>query len=340
MIGLLSLQLAIAQTQSIINVSSLSQSQLSTDQLAKFNRLSGSTLHDNFQLVEVQNLSASQVNGKVRLIMSNLSCPNLIFTATKVDYTSENDYYWYGVINSEVDSACQGGSLTLMAKAGAKFGTIVFDDYSYEFQDLGNGIQALSRFKLEAMDENECAVDQNTPGPNLNSKRPKEPPTNNIITPCTPQPPNCYVRVLVLYTQDAQNIEADINNRIALAIAQVNQAYDNSQVSSSNVRLVLAGSKKIDFNGTTRINDDVSNLAANPVIQTLRSNFLADIVVLLTNGNYGNAKGVAKSTIPSFNDAYAIVQTNEGPVQRCKYDLVATWLPCRLHHDQCAHPLQ
>lgn len=303
-------QISLGQTQSIINPSSLYQWQLTTTQLEKFNRLSASSLHDNFQLIEVQNLFATQVNGKVRLVLSTLSCPDLIFTETKSDYTSENDYYWYGVINSEVDSACQGGSLTLMAKAGAKFGTIVFDDHSYEFQDLGDGIQALSRFKLESFNENECAVNTSTPGPDLTSQRPKNISSPNIIYPCSPVPPNCNVRVLVLYTQAAQNIEADINNRITLAIAQVNQAYYNSQVSSSNVSLILAGSQKINFTEGTSIGADVNSLAANSAIQTLRSNFLADIVILLTDGNYGNSKGIVKAIGPNFNGAYAIVQTN------------------------------
>jgi hypothetical protein len=302
-------QILFAQTQSIMNPSSLSQSQLNSGQLAKFNRLSASLLHDNFQLVEVQNLSANQVNGKLRLLMSNLSCPDLIFTATKVEYTSENDYNWYGVISSEVDAACQGGSLTLMAKAGAKFGTIVFDDNSYEFQDLGDGVQALSRFKLEAFDENECGVNQNTPGPDLNFQRPKNPIEPNIITPCVPMPPNCNVRVLVLYTQAAHLIEANIDDRIGLAIAQVNQAYDNSQVSNSNVRLVLAGSKKISFTETNYISDDINSLAASTSVQALRNQFLADIVVLLTNGPYA-PYGVVKAIGPNFNGAYAIVQTD------------------------------
>lgn len=306
-------QTIFGQTQSIIVQSSLTPSQLNSNQLAKFNRLSASSLHDNFQLVQVQNLSISQVNGKVKIALSNLSCPDLIFTATKIQYTSENDYYWYGIIDSDdEDNPCKGGYITLMAKGGEKFGAIVFDDYSYEFQEIGNGIQAFSRFKVEAIGENECGVNTSTPGYRLSSQpksnpSPKDPPSANRIIPCNPQAAD-EVRVLVLWTQAAANIEADINNRIALAIAQTNQAYLNSQVGGT-LNLVLAGSQQIIFNETQNIQTDVGILAGRADIQTLRNNLQADLVVLLTNGNYGPF-GVVQAIGPDFNGAYSITQTN------------------------------
>lgn len=310
--------IAFEQTQSIIVRTSLTPSQLNSNQLAKFNRLSGSSLHDSFQIVQVQNLATSQVNGKIRLALSYLPCNDLIFTATKVDYTSENDYYWYGIIDSDDgDHPCKGGSITLMAKGGEKFGAIVFDDYSYEFQDLGNGIQTLSRFKLEAIGENECGIDSTTPGYRSNSQPQSEDlsksnsPSPNRITPCNPQT-NDEVRVLVLWTQAAANIEANINNRIALGIAQTNQTYLNSQVGGT-LNLVLAGSQQINFvesNNPADIRADVNRLGTTQAIQALRNQFQADLVVLLTNGNYGRFVGIARDFGPSFNDAYAIVQTN------------------------------
>jgi hypothetical protein len=296
-----------SQTQSIITPSSVSQSQLNPSQLAKLNNLSASQLHDNFQLVEVQNLATSQVNAKVKLAISNLPCTDMIFTATKVEYISESDYYWSGFIDSDVDAPCKGGSITLMAKNGEKFGSIIFDDYSYEFQDLGDGIQALSRFKVEMVGENECGINSNTPGYRISSQPQKDNPSPNRILPCQG---NCEVRVLVLWTQAAENIEANINNRIALAIAQTNQAYQNSQIAEASVRIVLAGSQRINFTETYGSND-INVLAANITAQNLRNLNQADIVVLLTNGsNYGELYGVVKAIGPNFNGAYALVQTN------------------------------
>jgi hypothetical protein len=305
---------AFGQMQSILVYSNVQVSQLNQDQQAKLNRLSASALHDNYQLIEVQNLSGSQVNGQVRLALSNLPCNDLIFTATKVEYTSESNYYWYGIIASEdEDHACNGGSMTLMARNGEKFGAIVFDDYSYEFQDLGNGIQAFARFKLEAIDENECYEElnqqRNGSSPLFEPKSPStnNPPSGGRIIPCQPQT-NSEVRVLVLWTQAAENIEANINNRIALCLAQTNQAYLNSQVGGT-LNLVLAASQRINFTETWGTND-INVIANNPVAQNLRTVNQADIVVLLTNGaNYGGLFGAAFLG-PNNTRAYALVQTN------------------------------
>ncbi len=241
-------QIVSGQTQSIIIQTSLTPSQLNSNQLVKFNKLSASSLHDNFQLVQIQNLSTNQVNGRVRLALSILPCNDLIFTATKVEYNSESDYYWYGIIDSEDENnPCKGGFITLMAKGGEKFGTIVFDDYSYEFQELGNGIQVFSRFKLEAIGENECGVNteslryRSSSTSQSNPSLKNNPPSVSRIIPCSPQVID-EVRVLVLWTQAAADIEANINNRIALAMAQTNQAYLNSQVGGT-LNLVLASSQ-------------------------------------------------------------------------------------------------
>ena len=302
-------QAMFAQTQSILAPSSLTVSQLNSSQLAKFNKLSASTLHDNFQLVEVQNLASSQVNGKIRLALSSLPCTDMIFTVTTINYTSENDYYWYGTIESEVDAACQGGYITLMAKGGEKFGAVVFDDYSYEFQDLGNGVQAFSRFKLENGSESECSQGG---GSYRTQPPPPSPESAGRIIPC--EPLAWEVRVMVLWTPAAANIEANINNRIALALAQTNQAYINSQV-GTGMNLVLAHSQQIAFTETWGTND-VQVLANNAVVQNLRNQFQADVVILLTNGNYGGLFGAVRAVGPNFNNAFGVVQTNSATAGR------------------------
>jgi hypothetical protein len=314
-VALLFTQAAFGQSQSIIAPTNLTASQLSSNQLAGYNRLALSKLHDNFQLVQVQNLSSSQVAGKVRLTMPNLPCSDLIFTATKVRYTSESDYYWYGIIDSnDEEHPCKGGSMTLMARGGEKFGTVVVDDYSYEFQEIGSGVQLFSRFKTEVVGENECGVSSNTVGyrtsPAEKASTPAQtgPSSGNRINPCNPGVPD-EVRVLVLWTQAAANVEANINNRITEAIEQTNQAYTNSQVGGT-LNLVLAGSQQINFVESSGIQTDVDRLAATPAVQALRSSARADLVVLLTDANNYDSFGVVQAIGPSFNGAYTIVQTS------------------------------
>jgi hypothetical protein len=270
-----------AQTQSMLNASSVTVGQLDSSQLARYSRLSASSLNDSFQLVEIQNLSTHEVNGKIKISFAGFSCADMIFTRLNSSYTSESDYYWYGFIDDTSDLSCKSGSITLMARQGEKFGTVIFDDYSYDLQELGSGVQLLSRTKLELFGEDDCAVDSNTvtyrPVP---AKQPKE--KTGRILPCQP---DCEVRVLVLWTQAAQNLEGNINNRIALAVAQTNQAYRNSLINEATVRLTLAGSQLVNFVESTAMDIDVAALAGNPAIQALRANAQADLVVLLTDGD-------------------------------------------------------
>jgi Metallo-peptidase family M12B Reprolysin-like/Secretion system C-terminal sorting domain len=299
--------------QSIISLSNLTEAQLDNSQLAKLNKLKSSQLHDSFLLVEVENLAATQVNSQVRLSLPFLPCPELTFTAVNQQYSSESDYYWYGTINSNIDAPCNGGSITLMAKNGEKFGVIIFDDYSYEFQEIGNGIQAFCRFKIEQVNENQCASDSNDVlRQNIATPTPQKE-TQNRTLPCQG---NCEVRVLVLWTQAAANIEANINNRIALAIAQTNQSYANSLINSSNIRVVLAGSQQVNFVETNEAETDAVTISTDPTIQALRTTFEADLVVLLTNGSYNAYQGAVSAIGPNFATSYAIVQTNAATTAR------------------------
>ncbi len=230
----------------------------------------------------------------------------MIFTADKVEYQSENDYYWYGKVKNETDGGCDG-SIMLMAKEGRKFGTIILDDDSYEYQDISGGYQALSKVKTELFTEQECGVNSNTP---IAKFEPPSNPTPTIILPCTGN--NSSVRILVLWTQAAQNAEANINDRVNLAVAQTNQAYGNSGI--GNVNVVLAGSQLLaGFTETTSMLDDVNNLVVFLAAQNLRALNQADLVVLLTNGTvgeYSTTFGRVQSIGPSFAGAYGIVQTN------------------------------
>lgn len=238
-----------------------------------------------------------------------LNCPNIIFTVKNVEYNNEGDYYWYGTINSneEEDIPCTDGSITLMAKDGEKFGTLILDGESYEFFELGEGLQVFTRFKTELLNENECgnAIQNNLPNDTLAYE-----PRNSNVNRVTQCQGNSEVKVLVLWTDAAEMAEGNINNRIALAINQTNQCFYNSIVYQSGIKLVLAGSQRIAFNETQNTLTDINNLASSTNVQALRNAFQADIVILLTNGNYGETFGRVHKIGPIFASAYGIVQTN------------------------------
>jgi hypothetical protein len=298
---------ASAQTQSVITQTTITPAQLSTYQSDRLSRLSGTSLRAHFKLVQVQNLPASQSNGKIKISLPFLSCPNLVFTAQKVEYVSENDYYWYGMIDSPGDDPCQDGYLTMMSKNGEKFGSLVFGDNSYEYEDLGNGLQAFWQFVPDMPVSNDCSTSPGSPlqaSPALSTDTTSS--STGRVIPCRS---NCEIRLLVLWTQKAESREANIHNRISLGVAQTNQALTNSLIGDAYIRYTLAGAQKIDLQETVRnIDADARTLAGRADVQALRNSLQADMVLLLTNGDYG-AFGTAAAVGPRFDSAYCVVQT-------------------------------
>lgn len=118
------------------------------------------------------------------------------------------------------------------------------------------------------------------------------------------------VRILVLFTQNAQNAVPNINQTAALAIQQTNDALINSAAFTEFTTVTMAGPVFVNFNdnATGDMWQDVQTLAGRVDIQTLRNNNGADLVVLLTNGNYGGVAGIVREIGPNNPFAYSIVQ--------------------------------
>ncbi|MFZ1529948.1 MAG: M12 family metallo-peptidase [Ferruginibacter sp.] len=284
------------QSGPILEVLPGAEAGLSTNQLSNFQKLSNSPYYLDAKVIRIGNLANNATDGKISLSLPSIPCGNLTFTASKVEYNSENDYYWYGTVLSDEDGSCDA-SITLIAREGRKFGTILIDGTSFEYQDISGGYQVLVKPKTSLFNQHECGVNDSTEiGTGIMPDR---------IVPCAPN--NNLVRILVLWTQAAQNAEANINDRVTLAISQVNQAYNNSYI--GNLSVTLAGSQLLPGFTETNIRNDIAALANRPDVQNLRVANRADLVVLLTNGNYGQTFGIVQAIGPNFNGAYSIVQT-------------------------------
>jgi hypothetical protein len=122
------------------------------------------------------------------------------------------------------------------------------------------------------------------------------------------------IRVLVLWTQNAENTGLNTNDVINTAIAQFNSCIYRSNITSA-AAITLAGSQKVNFTETNTILSDWNTLAEsanniNGVIKGLRDASNADIVILMTNSNYGIYQGTIGNFSMNANSAYAIVQIN------------------------------
>jgi hypothetical protein len=291
-------------------------------------------------MIRLENLATTQFQGKLQIRVPDFACQNLIFTVKNVEYDSENDYYWYGIIAGEGEGECESGSIMLIATNGEKYGQVRLGDRTFEWQDLTGNLQVLSEHKNEYFANADCGVDENTPvgtDPII-----EETERTGCPGTATNTEPQGTVRVLVLFTPAAA-IEPSINNRAIEAIRQTNQIFANSQVQTRNARLVLAGVEVLDFNETlpnpfiSPIIADINRLPTNAAAQTRRNATNADLVVLMTNGNYAqnsNAFGVVAAIGPSNVNAYAIVETNSSTANtRTFAHEVAHLFGCRHNND-------
>ena len=120
--------------------------------------------------------------------------------------------------------------------------------------------------------------------------------------------------VLVVYTSRAAS-GRNMNGIVNLAIQEAEDAYENSNIdgywySPGSVDLNLVHSQQVTFSETPNMTDDMNRLVTNSTIQSLRNQYNADIVVLITDNVYPNILGRAREIRAEAPDAYAIVEVS------------------------------
>jgi hypothetical protein len=290
---------------------SMSTPSLNPEQSIRYQKILNAPHLKNHRLIRLENLATTQFQGKLAIRLAGLACENLLFQARNVEYASENDYYWYGDIREEEEGLCQTGTIMLIAKNGEKYGQIRLGDRTFEWQDLNGNIQVISEHKNEFFANVDCGVNEHNTLTGTDPIIPAEdyersgcPPTTTPIAE-----PIGTVRVLVLFTPAAVAVEPNIQARANLAIQQSNQIFANSKISSRNARLVLAGVEILNFMESGNISNDRFLLRDNVIAQARRNATSADLVVLMTNGNYIDASGIVAAIGPDNANAYAIVET-------------------------------
>jgi hypothetical protein len=222
---------------------------------------------------------------------SNSNCTSLFpteqvlytFVPQKVETLSPTEYTYYG----EYDPCGEeNGYIHIIAKNGELYGQININNEVYEIFDLGNRQNIMVKWENSAFPTKECASGSTThsfrPDPNLGGERSG----------------GCNVRVLVLFTTaaDAIGIPTQVAN---LGISNSNAIANNSK---AMVNFTLAGTALLpNFVETTDPDATFEALRTNPIAQQLRNQFQADIVTLLTDGNFVVPGGTVAGTSGLFN---------------------------------------
>ena len=263
---------------------------LNTEQLLRYYKIHDNTHYSNHQLINVGSLNESLIDGKMELSFSQNPCNNSVFVQNNSEYNSEQEYYWFGDLQiSETDSTthCTSGTAMFLSNNNELFGQIEIEGTAYEINDLSGGVQLISVVEKAPSDQQLCSIAE---GQVLEK------------TTQTTSSEFCKIRVLFLYTQGAKDQEVNINNRIQLAKYQTSQALINSQAS---VQWEVVGIAQVNYsesvynsNNTngTGLHADLNNITYGAIssnINTLKSQYAADLVVLFVKGSLDNTKGIA-----------------------------------------------
>lgn len=266
----------------------------------------------------------------------------LFIRRDEINPIREGAYAWKGTVQAGPGKKTEIGDVTLIhGEDGEITGTIRIEGEYYRVRPLGSGLHALveqdeSKYgkggnsplheggsmstsssestdsalsssaseractastELNAFRQTSSAVGENTVGLDVKSQE---------SAPC----PQYNIDVLAVYTSDAadgRNIDGIINT----AIQESNDAYNSSNAYS--VSLNLAHSQQIGFNTSQDIGDDKDRLLGNTEVQSLRDQFDADVVVLLTDAGYTDPLGrrvfgLADEIRAEAEDVYAVVE--------------------------------
>ena len=138
-----------------------------------------------------------------------------------MESSANGDFYWYGEVQSNgQDTVCYNGYINLMSKEGKLFGSIHIDGDIYQLYGLDGDKSILAK---KDYTHPQWVCGNNLPGGASSIL----PPGEAIVTP---RNNNCVIRVLALFTANADAAVPDIENTIEMTIAQTNQAFRNSLI--------------------------------------------------------------------------------------------------------------
>lgn len=268
---------------------------LSDSEQKKLENLEKNPAYKDIQFVDIGELHNFITNGEMTF---NIPKTEKKYEARvkEYEYNSPDDYIWKGNLQD------QYGSIVVFCEKGRTFGHIVIENKEYEFQTF-NDKNIFIKFNMEYLNKSRCKtikVPKNI--------KPKENPLDTIDNKnrtCTGN-----VRVLVLYTPAAQNAVSNISNTATLAINSVQDALDNSAISWGDLHISQAGLEFYNFTETEDPEEDLANLRTSSEAHDLRNQNQADLVILLTHGNYYPILGKAYLG-PNEYSAYSIVQAVE-----------------------------
>ena len=269
---------------------------LSPEHQSHLKSLKESNNYLDVSVVAINPLAKTQNGTSFMIDLPNRS--NTTISNTKI---LEQRSEYETILQGEIDE----GNVLLIQESGRTYGQIRQEDRVFEIQSLDNGYATLLEYNMPYLTQMNCAVEDDSLATHHFSHNQKD---ESGETSARTSGGNPLIRVLVLFTPAAEATGMNMNNLANMARGQWLTAQSNSAVQST---LQIAAVRELNF--MENINDqdifeDKEDLVNNVQAQQWRDQFEADIVILLTDGNYPGIGGVVADIGPNEGRAYGIVQ--------------------------------
>ncbi len=234
---------------------------------------------------------------------------DVLVSPVKIETMPSGDYTYIADLMTGQNGR---GSLILTQEKGKRFGSIILEDRVFRIEQTEAGEQILIELNQKLLNSAVLCGTSEGGGVTKAFRQSNQKLNRN----------NCnsrIVRTLVLFTDRADNV----SDPVQLATTLMNElatALSNSRIYSSNLRFQLVGTERIGFGETGNAVADLRDLVSDNDLNNRRQNARADLVVVLTDGNYlvtgGQILGIA--TLDEYsqpNDGFvAIVEADAGNV--------------------------
>lgn len=279
--------------------SNLKKSDLKSTQLTRFEKSESSELTKSIDFIDISGFAEQVADQVLEIQIPGVSLPAL-YHARYVWSPSPDDITWYGDL---IDST---GFASFQLKDGELSGYFNFEERDFFIRPIGEDAYIL----VEQNEEDAAVCGYHQQETSIEFEQEVE------QSSVSEREENCDVKVLVLYTNKAAEDVDNMTTFILGLIAQSNQALRNSGISSSELTFIYAGNSLLsEFTETDDISNDLTTFRTSPTVSSLRAQFTADCVVLLTDGNYsmssGNVYGLTPSCGPSSSMAFSIVEADQ-----------------------------
>ncbi len=300
------------------DLSSLEMTQKEKDKIKVFQT---EKLYNNVFGFKIKKVEKAFESNKGKIKMKLPGDQSVTFLPIDFEYFSERDFKWFGVSEDFL------GNASFVCKDGLIEGQVSSNGITYGIYSVGN--------KSILVELNNEELKNNFDLPPLEEDSTLTPPDTIEF-----DPNNTCVRVLVLYSEAAEDYVTNIDLKAEMAISQLQTAI-NTTVEDADLTFVLTSCVEVDLDETwNNITTDLNYVMDSTNASSLRSTNNADLVVILSHAPNGSSgyyypagdfyvSGCVAAIGPSQQNAYALVEVAKATINYTFAHEVAHLFGCR-----------